>query len=233
MITKVRVKRLTHLLSITFSSLLAGLIGCGGGVSNESDFEAVNTSAPVNDWVMVWNDEFDGAQIDTSKWTHEVNCNGGGNQEQQCYTDSPENSFVSNGVLNIVALPAEEGAALPYTSARLNTRYKGDFKYGRFEMRAKLPQGQGTWPAFWMLPTDYVYGGWPKSGEVDILEAVNLKTVDENGVEEASIVGQLYYGKSSPNQSSSGREFDLPDNINPADDFHTYALEWQEGEILW
>lgn len=233
MITKVRVKRLTHLLSITFSLLLAGLIGCGGGVSNESDFEAVNTSAPVNDWVMVWNDEFDGAQIDTSKWTHEVNCNGGGNQEQQCYTDSPDNSFVSNGVLNIVALPAEEGAALPYTSARLNTRYKGDFKYGRFEMRAKLPQGQGTWPAFWMLPTDYVYGGWPKSGEVDILEAVNLKTVDENGVEEASIVGQLYYGKSSPNQSSSGREFDLPDNINPADDFHTYALEWQEGEIRW
>ncbi len=81
--------------------------------------------------------------IRDQNWTHEVNCDGGGNNESQCYTDSEDNSFVSDGSLKIVALPAEEGAQKPYTSARLNTRYKADFKYGRIEMRAILLSGQG------------------------------------------------------------------------------------------
>ncbi|WP_040552153.1 glycoside hydrolase family 16 protein, partial [Rheinheimera nanhaiensis] len=108
-----------------------------------------------------------------------------------------------------------------------------DFKYGRFEMRAKLPSGQGSWPAFWMLPTDEVYGGWPKSGEIDIVEAVNLKTVNAEGVAEANVHGTLHYGRDWPNNESSGKAYLLPDDINPADDFHTYAIEWQEGEIRW
>ncbi|MFT5312234.1 MAG: beta-glucanase (GH16 family) [Paraglaciecola sp.] len=230
------VKRKTHFRSISLAiSLAIGLAGCGGSSTN-SDFASVDASVPVSDWKLIWSDEFDGAAIDSSKWTHEVNCDGGGNQEQQCYTDSAENSFLDSGMLNIVAKPSVDGEPLPYTSARMVTKYQGDWTYGRFEMRAKLPEGQGTWPAFWMLSSDEIYGEWPRSGEIDILEAVNLKA-DDNGAEERSIVGQLYYGSGTANANnqfdSSGKTFDLLDGSNPADDFHTYAIEWQEGEIRW
>ncbi|RUO36886.1 glycosyl hydrolase family 16 [Aliidiomarina shirensis] len=216
-------------LIITF-----GLTGCGSDdVETVSDFESVDTLAPVEDWQLVWSDEFDSGQIDTSKWNFEINCRGGGNQEQQCYTDSADNAYVSDGTLKIVALPAEEGAELPYTSARLNSRNKGDFKYGRIEVRAKMPRGQGTWPAIWMMPTDEVYGGWPKSGEIDIVEAVNLGTQTAEGGVENRVHGTLHYGRDAPNNSSSGKAHTIPGGANPADDFHTYTIEWQEGEIRW
>ena len=209
------------------------LLGCGGDVTTETKSNSVDPAKPVSDWEMVWQDEFDGAKINAKNWTHEVNCDGGGNSEKQCYTDSAENSYVTDGTLKIVALPAAEGAALPYTSARLISRDKADFKYGRIEISAKLPYGQGSWPAFWMMPTDSVYGGWPRSGEIDILEAVNLKTVDTEGKVESRVHGTLHYGKEWPNNSYSGQEYTMPNNANPADDFHTYAIEWQEGEIRW
>lgn len=231
---KSSVKKIAHILSLSLGVTLAvNLAGCGGGTTTNTDFSAVEVDKPVDDWVLVWSDEFDGSAIDSAKWTHEVNCSGGGNQEQQCYTDSSENSFVADGVLNIVAKPSVDGEPLPYTSARLVTKYKGDWKYGRFEMRAKLPQGQGSWPAFWMLSTDEVYGTWPKSGEIDIMEAVNLKVPNADGVEENNIYGTLHYGRDFPNNEQSGKAYSLPDGVNPADDFHTYAIEWQEGEIRW
>lgn len=213
--------------------LAVGLSGCGGDVNTNSNFSAVDTTKPVSDWKLVWSDEFEGNSIDRRKWTFEIDCRGGGNQEKQCYTDSPENAFVSNGTLKIVARPAAEGAPLPYTSARLNTRYQGDWKYGRIEVRAKAPSGQGSWPAIWMMPTDEVYGGWPKSGEIDIFEAVNLKTVDAEGNVEAKVYGTLHYGRDWPNNASSGKSYTLPNGANPADSFNTYAIEWQEGEIRW
>ncbi|WP_421132786.1 family 16 glycosylhydrolase [Alteromonas sp. A079] len=223
----------TQLSQLAAAISVTTLFGCGGGATTSTDINVVEPSAPVSDWQLVWSDEFDGTSIDDDKWTHEVNCAGGGNNEAQCYTDEGTNSFVDDGVLNIVALPAEEGAQKPYTSARLNTRYKGDFKYGRIEMRAKMPSGQGSWPAFWMMPTDEVYGGWPRSGEIDIVEAVNLKAADIDGNPEAHIYGTLHYGKEWPNNDSSGQAYSLPNDANPADDFHTYAIEWQEGEIRW
>ncbi|GHF77980.1 glycoside hydrolase family 16 protein [Thalassotalea marina] len=221
---------ISHLIAFTAAAVL---VGCGGGATTKTDASAINPAEPVPDWQMVWNDEFDGSAIDSQKWTHEINCNGGGNNEQQCYTDAAENSYIADGVLHIVALPAEDGADKPYTSARLNTKYKADFKYGRIEMRAKLPSGQGSWPAFWMLPTDEVYGGWPKSGEIDIMEAVNLKVAAQDGSVESNVHGTLHYGREWPDNESSGKAYSLPDGVNPADDFHTYAIEWQEGEIRW
>jgi len=147
------VKRMTHFLSASIAiALTVSLVGCGGAETN-TDIAAVDVSTSVDDWRLVWSDEFDGTSIDSSNWTHEVNCDGGGNQEQQCYTDSAENSFVTDGMLNIMAKPSTNGEALPYTSARMVTKNQADFTYGRFEMRAKLPFGQGTWPAFWMLST--------------------------------------------------------------------------------
>jgi len=235
MITKYNAKKIAFGFSTSvIIAVSAGLSGCNGSsAETETKVDAVDPALPVSDWLMVWNDEFDGSTIDANKWTHEVDCAGGGNQEQQCYTDDAANSFVADGMLNIVALPAEEGAAKPYTSARLTTQDNRSWKYGRFEMRAKLPSGQGSWPAFWMLPTDEVYGGWPRSGEIDIIESVNLKAGTADGGSEAHVYGTLHYGKDWPNNSQSGQAYLLPNDVNPADDFHTYAIEWQEGEIRW
>ena len=186
----------------------------------------------VAGWEMVWNDEFDGVSIDNAKWTRETNCDGGGNQEKQCYTDSDENSFVEDGILKIVA-KSESGLPLPYSSARLVSKEQGDWTYGRFEIRAKAPSGQGSWPAIWMLPTDNEYGGWPHSGEIDIFESVNLKVPLIGGGEESNVHGTLHYGESWPDNDSSGYSYLLPSGENPADGFHTYAIEWEEGEMRW
>ena len=167
----------TLFCSALLSSTL--LTGCGGDTATQTDLSKTDTSKPATGWNLVWSDEFDGQSIDSNKWNFEVNCAGGGNNEKQCYTADKDNAFISEGMLNIVAKPAAAGAEKPYTSARLTTKKKADFKYGRFEMKAKLPSGQGSWPAFWMMPTDSFYGSWPKSGEIDIMEAVRWSAVDE------------------------------------------------------
>ncbi len=244
---------------------IVGLVGCGGsgGGGNKSSSAAsiapssmaassiapsstaASSSSAPPEWKLVWSDEFDGATIDTSKWGYEKNCWGGGNNEQQCYTDQASNAFVTDGILNIVAIkenftgpntPEGTGnttATLPYTSARLRTKNIKEWTFGRFEIRAKLPFGQGTWPAIWMLPTDSPYGVWAASGEIDIMEAVNLKVVTDGSAPEANVHGTLHYGRVWPGNVNAGAAYALPNNANPADDFHTYAVEWEEGEIRW
>jgi beta-glucanase (GH16 family) len=228
------------------SAFALSLLGCGGAdTTTDTTITSVDTTAPVSDWQMVWEEEFEGEALNMDNWNVEVNCAGGGNQEQQCYTEAVENLFVEEGILKIRALKAADGAEKPYTSARINSSGKADFKYGRIEISAKMPSGQGTWPAFWMLPTDYVYGGWPKSGEIDIFETVNLGvTVDSRRnnddtvtitetAPETSVFGTIHYGYDAPNNDRSGMTYTPPDGLNPADDFNTYAIEWQEGEIRW
>ncbi len=197
-------------------------------------------------WELVWSDEFDGAELDESKWGWEQNCWGGGNQELQCYTNRAENTYLSDGMLHIRAVQEDftglDGSAdwenadelgtatLPYTSGRIRSKDKGDWRYGRFEVRAKLPFGQGLWPAIWMLPTDSKYGGWAASGEIDIMEAINLKTVftpDNNAVH-----GTLHFGAEWPSNVNSGTFVQLFDE-HPSDAFRVYAIEWEEGEIRW
>ncbi|MCL2913499.1 glycoside hydrolase family 16 protein [Shewanella corallii] len=222
------------------------LLGCSGAGSEPDGDEEPG-------WQLVWQDEFD--TLDTGKWSFEVNCWGGGNNEQQCYTDRSDNAYVKDGVLNIVARkenfngPAvqddqqgydrhDKSGAKPFTSARLRSKNKGDWTYGRFEIRAKLPQGQGTWPAIWMLPTDNKYGLWPASGEIDIMEAVNLGSPsDRKGAAadevETRVHGTLHYGREWPQNVYTGTGYRLPDNLSPTDDFHVYAIEWEPGEIRW
>ncbi|MCD6440788.1 MAG: glycoside hydrolase family 16 protein [Candidatus Marinimicrobia bacterium] len=183
---------------------------------------------PVPDgWELVWNDEFDGDTIDFDKWEHEVNARGGGNNELQYYTDRSQNSRVKDGLLIIQALKetftGPEGTR-EYTSARLRTKNRGDWKYGRFEIKAKLPYGQGLWPAIWMLPTDWVYGGWAASGEIDIMELV--------GNDPATVYGTLHYGGAYPDNVHTGASYKL-DFGNFALDFHVFALEWDATEIRW
>jgi len=273
--------RLTNNVLITTHILLGSLVvfalnGCGGGsgsaskepIQTQTDNQTISqdenksedtvtifdTPTVSEHWQLVWADEFDSPALNTDNWQHEINCFGGGNDEQQCYTDRLDNAFIEDDALVIQALkeeftgPASHDDAsdynanitrtLPYTSARLRTKKLADWRYGRFEIRAKLPQGQGTWPAIWMLPTDWVYGGWAGSGEIDIMEAVNLKAQsDITGIltttPENRVHGTLHFGKAWPENVYSGTSFQLPDNKNPADDFHTYAIEWQEGEIRW
>jgi beta-glucanase (GH16 family) len=241
---------------------LVGLVGCGGssgGGNKNNSSAAVSSIAPSSTassnaasstptgphWKLVWSDEFDGTTIDTGKWDFEKNCWGGGNNEQQCYTDRAVNAYVEEGVLNIVAQredftgpdsPEGEGSGtktLPYTSARLRTKNIAEWTFGRFEIRAKLPFGQGTWPAIWMLPTDSPYGTWASSGEIDIMEAVNLKVVTNGSAPEAKVHGTLHYGRNWPGNVSASADYLLPNNASPVDDFHTYAVEWEEGEIRW
>jgi beta-glucanase (GH16 family) len=233
----------------------AVLAGCNSQpVSKAAVVPASNTQAEPAAWQLVWQDEFELSSIDQSKWRFEQNCWGGGNNEQQCYTNRSENAYVKAGILHIVAREevfsgsarneddpehtASQLKTLPYTSARLRSKNLGDWRYGRFDIRAKLPAGQGSWPAIWMLPTDWVYGPWPLSGEIDIMEAVNLGTPSDElqalpGQPEHRIHGTLHYGKRPPENVYTGSSYKLPNGKNPADNFYTYSIEWEAGEIRW
>lgn len=178
-------------------------------------------------WKLVWADEFDGNALDPRRWEWEVNARGGGNNELQYYTDRPDNTRVEGGLLTLTArkesYTGPEGTR-DYTSARIRTKGKGDWKYGRIEVRARMPVGQGIWPAIWMMPTHDTYGGWAGSGEIDIMEYL--------GQRPAEVFGTLHYGGPWPRNVHTGTTYTHP-NGNFADNFHVFALEWEEGEIRW
>lgn len=176
---------------------------------------------------LVWQDEFDGDSLDYSKWGIEENAFGGGNNELQIYTDRRENVRVENGVLVIEARrdsPNVVGITRQYSSGRIRTKHRGEWKYGRIEVRAKLPKGDGMWPAIWMLPTEGKYGTWASSGEIDIMEM--------KGAVPEEVLGTLHYGGQWPDNKYSGDTYTLPDG-KFSEDFHTFTVEWQEGQIDW
>ncbi len=219
------------LLAISLMALL--LAACSTGLFQpEPTATPLPTATPIptatpmgylEGWELVWQDEFDGTEIDLDKWSHEVNGKGGGNRELQYYTDFSENSFVENGNL-VIEAREERYLGRNYTSARIRTLGKGDWKYGRFEARIRLPEGQGIWPAFWMLPTAWSYGGWPTSGEIDIMEMV--------GHTPGTVHGTLHYG-SLGNHIYTGTDYDLPAGEKFIDNFHVFAIEWEEEEMRW
>jgi beta-glucanase (GH16 family) len=186
--------------------------------------------SPGDALTLVWSDEFDGAALDPEVWFFatgdgtEVGLPGGwGNAELQWYL--PDSAQLEDGVLKITArLESVEGRN--YTSARLNTEDRFAFKYGRIEARIKLPAGQGLWPAFWMLPQDSPYGEWAAKGEIDVVEAVNLGGTNGN-----EIFATIHYGGEFPANESSGVTYDPGPNVT--EDFHDYAIEWDEFEIRW
>lgn len=181
-----------------------------------------NVAISQAQWKLVWSDEFNTAgQPDPSKWGYDIGGHGWGNREKQVYTKADtNNAVVRGGSLYITARKTGEGR---YSSARLITRNRGDWKYGRIEIRAKLPKGRGIWPAIWMLPTDEAYGDWPSSGEIDIMEFVgyNPDTVFASLHTEA-------YNHSIGTQKTKG--IHLP---NTAQQFHVYAVEWLEKSMVF
>ena len=203
------------------------LVGCGGG----NDNSAIGGNEPANPvtprgWELVWSDEFSGNALDGGKWNIQLGDGtaegipGWGNNELQTYQAA--NVEVSGGNLVITAREeAVDGRA--YTSGRINTAGKMDMRYGRVEASIRAPSGQGMWAAFWMLPTDSPYGGWPASGEIDILEVFRR---DPSPFTQ----GTVHFGMAWPLTAYSATRHT---EVDPADGFHTYALEWDADELRW
>jgi beta-glucanase (GH16 family) len=188
-------------------------------------------------WTLVWHDEFEGREIDRTKWDFDLGNGfydyknhawipGWGNEELQYYTDSPVNASVQDGQLTIRAVK-ESLHGCGYTSARLKTRRRDGTPlfttlYGRVEFRAKVPWGKGLWPALWMLPQDDRYGGWAASGEIDLMEIVGEKPHE--------VLNSIHFGSTYPKRTLITTVHALPAG-SLVSDWHDYAVEWEPGEI--
>ena len=192
----------------------------------------------IREWTLVWSDEFEGTQIDRSKWDFDIGNGffdyqrhewvaGWGNQELQYYTSEPENAFVKDSLLTIRAVK-ETLHGCGYTSARLKTRRRDGTPlfnklYGRVEIRAKVPCGKGLWPALWMLPQDDNYGGWAASGEIDLMEIAGEKPHE--------VLSSIHFGSSgSEARALITTVYRLP-QASSVQDWHVYSVEWEPGEI--
>ena len=185
----------------------------GGGNSGENNNE--------NDgYVLVWSDEFNNSEIDQSKWNFEIgNGNWGwGNGEHQYYRQ--ENAFIEDGKL-IIEARNENFGGFQYTSTRMQTRDKADFLYGKISANIKVPSAGGTWPAFWLMPTNSVYGGWPDSGEIDIMEHYGCIPNDVS----ATVHNNMYNWNGGIPPTSYHHD------TTAIDDFHIYEVEWTEDEL--
>ena len=185
----------------------------------------------------VWEQNFMQAGADLKQWNIRLGNDlldhndqpvfpGWGNGELQYYTDRPGNLCLDESGLHIRACLEEvehEGRSFAYTSARLDTRDRFSFRYGKLVVRAKLPVGQGLWPAIWLMPQDQAYGPWPASGELDMLEA--------KGRLPKQIAGTLHYGKDIESKIVEEFTYELPEGT--INEFRDYGLEWRADSIRW
>lgn len=230
-------KKTTRMIStcLLFAFALTILAGCGGKpVEKTSMTTTAETTVPVfvnqtkaedvpqiEGYSILWNDEFNTDTLDNEIWTREVREPGWTNNELQAYTDKEENAFVKDGSLILKAIKTIDAQGNPYyTSGKVNSQNKKDFQYGKVVISAKAPEGQGLWPAAWMMPKDEnVYGQWPKCGEIDIMEVLGSQT---------NIAYQtIHYGE--PHAQQQGIK--TLDTGSFADGFHEYSVEWEPGEM--
>lgn len=170
---------------------------------------------------LVWSDEFNGNAIDLENWTYDLGASGWGNQELQNYTSNSDNAYVANGNLMIVA--KEQG--ISYTSARLKSIGLQEFQYGRIDVRAVLPFGQGIWPAIWMLGENFPTAGWPACGEIDIMEVI--------GSSPSTTHGTIHFGADWTQHNYVGQGTSLTSGQTFADEFHVFSIEWDANGITW
>ncbi|MEI3295673.1 MAG: glycoside hydrolase family 16 protein [Eubacterium ventriosum] len=183
-------------------------------------FAFSNTVKAADNYELVWSDEFNGNSLDTNTWNYEIGTGswGWGNNEQQYYTD--RNIKVSNGTMKITA-KREDYGGMKYTSSRITTKNKKNFKYGKIEARIKMPKFKGVWPAFWMLGANQDSVGWPKCGEIDIMEAIN----DEN-----LVYGTLHwFHDPGNNNADSGSSVAVANRT----EYHVYGVEWTADKLRW
>lgn len=175
-------------------------------------------------WNLAWHDEFNSTELDLKNWTFDLGGGGWGNQEWEAYTSRPENIRVENGMLVIEA--REEPTTLsehPYSSARIKTQGLHAWQYGRVEARLKLPYGQGIWPAFWMLGDTIREKGWPACGEIDIMDFAGR---------EPTLIHSAVHAPGYSGLQAVGSDITLPED-SLRNDFHVYAMEWEQNEIRW
>lgn len=178
-------------------------------------------------YTLAWSDEFNGTSLNTSDWTVEggdgcPNVCGWGNNELEFYTGRSENLFFQDGKM-IVEARKEAYNGKNYTSSKIVSRGKKTFKFGRIDIRAILPKGKGIWPAFWLLPQSNLFGGWPTSGEIDMMEMV--------GHEANKTYGTVHYGP-GPGSTQVSRSTTLSSGVFN-DEFHVFSLEWKQDQIKW
>jgi beta-glucanase (GH16 family) len=190
--------------------------------------QSSESTTPPASYVLTWSDEFNGASgslPDPSKWVMETGGKGWGNNELETYTNRTQNAHVQDGNLVIVAskekFTGTDGIAREYTSARIKTAGLFEQKYGRFEARVKIPQGQGMWPAFWMLGNNIDKAGWPACGEIDVMENIGK----EPAVAHGSMHGPGYSGAKGLTAA-----YNLPSD-KFADGFHIFAVEWEVAAV--
>lgn len=221
---------------LSFAAALAMLgcaVSCGDKNSSGSD-TAPETAKPteaateavdvpeIEGYSLLWNDEFSGSALDESKWNYEPHEPGWTNEELQEYTTSTDNVFLRDGKLVIKAIKSEKNGKDYYTSGKVTGQNKTDFSYGKVVVSAKVPEGQGLWPAIWMMPKEEsYYGQWPKCGEIDIMEVL--------GNDVSTSYGTLHFGE--PHGEIQGT-WGLTGQTY-ADSFHEYSVEWEPGEIRW
>ncbi|AOM81765.1 glycoside hydrolase family 16 protein [Salisediminibacterium beveridgei] len=211
--------------------IMPGFTGLAG--AQESDGPESDESGGPN-WQMTWNDEFDGDELDQDKWRIDIGngfydgdnwIEGWGNNESQSYQE--DNVFIDDGHLVLEAREesvSDDKGDYDFTSGKVLTDESFSQAYGRFEASMKLPEGQGYWPAFWMMPQDDVYGGWAASGEIDIME--------NRGSETDKVGAAIHYGDLWPDNTYTAAEYHFPEDRRTTD-FNEYAIEWEPGEIRW
>jgi beta-glucanase (GH16 family) len=201
--------------------------GAAGAYAGSPKKATADSSAKAR--TLIWSDEFngpEGSMPDPAKWAVVTNGSGYGNRELEYYTNRPANIHEGNGHLVISArresFTGPDGLVRGYTSGRIESRGRFELKYGRIEARIKIPQGQGIWPAFWMLGSDFDRIGWPACGEIDIMENV--------GFEPSRIHGSLHGPGYSGGSPLSGF-YTLPNQGRFSDGFHVFAIEWEPGTV--
>lgn len=209
---------------VSEEGLVTALKGGNTIITLSNGLESVTSRVAVEhmwgEYRLVWAEEFDGTSLNTDVWNIEVNGSGGGNQEKQYYTDRTENLRVESGNL-VIEARKESYNNRDYTSARINTREKKAFKYGKIEARIMFPKGGGTWPAFWMMGDDYKKVGWPKCGEIDIIEHVG------NQPRMASFATHTPEKNGTRGNNWSSRSY--LDNLE--EQYHVYGIEWLEDDF--
>ena len=198
--------------SILALSMLLPLAACGKKATQTPSIEGYN---------LLWSDEFDGDKLDETKWNREKREPGWTNNELQEYTESDENIFVKDGKLVLKAIKTEKNGKAYYTSGKVNGWNKSQFQYGKVVVSAKVPEGQGLWPAIWMMPNqESYYGQWPKCGEIDIMESLGNDTTVSYST--------IHYGE--PHAEQQGTITKEGDERFSAK-FHEYSVEWEPGEM--
>jgi len=209
-----------------FISVIFLLISCTSPTPIPSTSTPEPTSTPqdeLNGWNLVWQDEFDSDTLNSQNWKFDLGANGWGNGEFEEYTNNTDNIRIENGNL-IIEARQDEAAKYGYSSARIKTQDLQTWQYGRVEGRMKLPQGQGIWPAFWMLGDNIgTTSMWPNSGEIDIMEFIG---------KEPNTIYNTVHGPGYSGAKGIGSHTDLPQG-SLQNDFHVYAIEWKPTEIRW